>query len=228
METFHIIVLAIAAGALILILTSVGTMMSKSNRNVRWPPTSAICPDGWEPDTTTPGKCYTPAKPTNYGKVVMAELGTTNTTNGYALETTKSTWESGDAWHFAGTASNMSADRKTIYPDSKSDFKYFRAGDLIKLVGNFNELKSIEGVVSSITAEDKTAKPPVRLSLTLTTALPVDPRSQIKYYGKRMSIDFTKPVYTNICDKRKWARANKVRWDGVSNYNKCKSRDLTA
>lgn len=217
METFNIIVLAIAAGVLILILTSVGTMMSKSNRNVKWPPTSAACPDGWEPDTT-PGKCYTPAKPTNYGMVAMAA---DNTTNGYALENAKTTWDSGDAWHLCGTAANMSDDRKTIYPDSKSNFKYFRANDPIKLVGNFNGLKFVEGVVASITAEDKIANPPVRLSLTLGTALPVDPRSQIKYYGKRMSVDFTKTAYATICDKRKWARDNRVRWDGVSNYNKC-------
>jgi hypothetical protein len=55
MEVFYIAVLAIATATLILILTSVGVLIRKSNTDAPWPPTAGRCPDGWT--ETSDGKC---------------------------------------------------------------------------------------------------------------------------------------------------------------------------
>jgi hypothetical protein len=59
MEFFYIAVLAIATAILILILTSVGVLIRKSNTEAPWPPTAGRCPDGWT-ETETLNKCTAP------------------------------------------------------------------------------------------------------------------------------------------------------------------------
>ena len=56
MEVFYIAVLTIATATLILILTSVGVLLRKSNTEVPWPPTAGRCPDFWT--EVSEGKCY--------------------------------------------------------------------------------------------------------------------------------------------------------------------------
>ena len=219
METFHMSVLAIAAAVLILILTSVGVMIRNSNRDTTWPPAQSSCPDGWEPDITVLGKCYIPSSMRNSGNVAMSPVSATNTTAGYNLDTE-------DKWHLCGTADYVSADRLTLYADSKSNFNYFNIGNSIRLYGKFGQFTYVDRLVAS-----KTEK-----SLTLTSALAVDPKSPIAYHGKRMSVTFGNttltnttvngttvgtPTYGTICNKKSWAKSNSVEWDGVSNYNKC-------
>jgi len=60
MEVFYIAVLAIATGILILILTSVGVLLRKSNTEVPWPPTAGRCPDFWTEvsEGENKGNCY--------------------------------------------------------------------------------------------------------------------------------------------------------------------------
>jgi hypothetical protein len=219
MDTFQIVVLVIAAAVLILILTSVGTMMSESNRDTKWPPTSALCPDGWELDQTNSKKCFTPAAPTNYGNVAMLpKLSGKEITTMYDNSTSYSKWlPGGDEWHLCGSATYVSADKTTITADSKSNFNYFREGDRIKIVGNFGTDKYVERTVAGKTIDNK---------LILDTALSVDPKASMDYYGKRISVDFSNAVFSNICNKKAWANANGVQWDGVSNYNKCTAEDL--
>jgi hypothetical protein len=48
MQTFHIIVLSIAAIILIILLTFIGIIMGKQNSTVVFPPTSNTCPDFWQ------------------------------------------------------------------------------------------------------------------------------------------------------------------------------------
>lgn len=206
------IVLAIAAAVLILILTSVGVMMRDSNRDTTWPPTQSSCPDGWEPDITTPGKCYMPSGMKNSGKVARSSVSADNTTKGYALAPDNKTWMRGDKWRVCGTAIYVSTDKLTLYADDKSNFNYFNIGDDIRLYGKFGSEKYLDRKVAS-----KTEK-----SLTLDSALSIDPKSPIMYHGLRMSVDFnTIPEYDGICKKRAWAKTNEISWDGVSNYNKC-------
>ena len=114
MEVFYIAVLAIATGILILILTSVGVLLRKSNTEAPWPPTAGRCPDGWT--ETELNKCTVPESLKNSGLV--------------------------------------------------SDN-----------------------------------------SITVTTAS--DGKSYINFDGK------------NACDKKTWAKKWDVKWDGVTNYNKC-------
>ena len=216
METFHMIVLAIAAAVLILILTSVGVMMRDSNRDTAWPPTQSSCPDGWEEDLdpTKKGTCYIPSGMRNSGKVVMSATPADNLTNGYAFQPDGKIWMSGDKWHLCGTATYVSDDKKTLtadLKDPKSNFNYFNAGDSIRLDGKFGAETTVEKKVVS-----KTEK-----SLTLDTALSNAPNSPIQYYGIRMSVNFKQPAYDGICQKKNWAKLNSVEWDGVSNYNKC-------
>jgi len=35
------------------------------------------------------------------------------------------------------------------------------------------------------------------------------------------SVDISPTNWVSICDKTQWATANKILWDGVSNYNSC-------
>ena len=60
MEVFYIAVLAIATGILILILTSVGVLIRKSNTDAPWTPTAGRCPDFWTEVSgqENKGKCY--------------------------------------------------------------------------------------------------------------------------------------------------------------------------
>ena len=60
MEGFYIAVLTIATAILILILTSVGVLIRKSNTNAPWPPTAGRCPDFWTEvsEDVNKGKCY--------------------------------------------------------------------------------------------------------------------------------------------------------------------------
>ena len=219
METFHKIVLAIAAAVLILILTSVGTMMRKINRDAVWPPTTTSCPDGWQADTAINGRCYTPAGNTNYGRVAMMGLNPDNEKYGYSKNEKPSRWLSGDDWIMCGTARKF-ANGLTMTPDPGSHFKYFQPGDSIKIIGeNLGGGKtSAEATVAFV--GNMNSKPALTLA-SLPSGLNLDLDNPMKYYGKRMSIDFSKQVYTNKCAKRKWAKHNRVHWDGVSNYNKC-------
>jgi len=50
METFYIVVLSIAIGFLILLLTFFGILMSSKNSDVVFPPVSTQCPDKWKAD----------------------------------------------------------------------------------------------------------------------------------------------------------------------------------
>jgi hypothetical protein len=220
METFHMIVLAIAAVVLILILTSIGTMMRKSNRDVAWPPTTTSCPDGWQADTANEGRCYTPADNKNYGRVAMMGSQPDNNTWGYSNTEKPSRWLSGDDWIMCGTARRFQ-NGLTMTPESDSHFKYFQPGDSIKIIGENLGGGKTSAVAMVASLGNINSKP----TLTLTSPLPpdvsLDQDNPMKYYGKRMSIDFSKEVYTNKCAKRKWAKRNGVHWDGVSNYNKC-------
>lgn len=60
MEVFYIAVLTIATAILILILTSVGVLLRKSNTEVPWPPTAGRCPDFWTEVSgeESKNKCY--------------------------------------------------------------------------------------------------------------------------------------------------------------------------
>jgi hypothetical protein len=92
------------------------------------------------------------------------------------------------------------------------NFNYFNKDDSIRLYGRFGKDRYVYRTVS-----EKTER-----SLTLDSAILVDPKSQFEYHALRMSVDFTKPKYEGICNKRVWAKSNRIQWDGVSNYNKCK------
>lgn len=50
MDSFYLIVLAIATVILILVLTFVGIMMKKQNGVMVYPPLANTCPDGWRVD----------------------------------------------------------------------------------------------------------------------------------------------------------------------------------
>jgi hypothetical protein len=38
---------------------------------------------------------------------------------------------------------------------------------------------------------------------------------------KITSIDISKSMWTNDCDKQKWAKNNNILWDGITNINTC-------
>ena len=66
MDTFRIIVLAIAAIVLVLILVFVGILLNKGNTNVAFPPNYGECPDYWTYDSEQK-KCIVP----NYSDKVI-------------------------------------------------------------------------------------------------------------------------------------------------------------
>jgi len=222
METFHKIVLAIAAAVLILILTSVGMIMRNGNRDVAWPPTTASCPDGWEADTANAGRCYTPAENKNYGRVAMMGRQSDNNAWGYSNIEKPSRWLSGDDWRMFGTARRFE-NGLTLTPEPGSHFKYFQPGDSIKIIGeNLGGGKtSTVATVASVFHGNGNSKAKLTLISPLLPGVSLDLDNPMKYYGKRMSIDFSKKAYANKCAKQKWAKRNNVYWDGVSNYNKC-------
>ncbi len=215
MEAFYVIVLTIATAILISILTAVGIAIRKANREVTWPPTGGRCPDGWEEDATTPGKCYMRSDMVNSGKVtpessVSSGGVVANSEKGYAFAANDYKWLSGDKWRECGSIKNING--KILYADDKSNFDYFKTGDSIK-VGTF------EAIVAS---KNDTAK-----TLTIVADLSPLPTTPAKFYGKRISVDFDNSVYKGasdsdtICKRKTWTDANEIQWDGVSNYNKC-------
>lgn len=218
MEAFYIAVLTIATAILIIILTLVGIAIRKANREVKWPPTGGRCPDGWEEDATTPGKCYIRSDMVNSGNVTPESSGSLGVTvangeKGYTFAADDYKGLGGDKWRECGSIESIGSDNKTLNAKGKSNFNYFNKGDLIK-VGPFGE---------RIISEKKS--PTILIlkdELSETTSFPV------KYYGKRISVDFNKSgVYVgasdslSICLRKDWANLNKIEWDGVSNYNKC-------
>jgi hypothetical protein len=60
MDSFYLIVVAIAVFILILCLTGVGILMGYQNANLTFPPSANTCPDGWTSVGTT---CTAPDKP---------------------------------------------------------------------------------------------------------------------------------------------------------------------
>lgn len=48
MQTFHLIVLSIAAIILIILLTFIGIIMGRQNSTAPFPPTANTCPDFWQ------------------------------------------------------------------------------------------------------------------------------------------------------------------------------------
>ena len=53
MDSFYLIVVAIAVFILILCLTGVGILMGYQNANLTFPPSANTCPDGWTATGTT-------------------------------------------------------------------------------------------------------------------------------------------------------------------------------
>ena len=86
MDSFYLIVMAIATVMLILILTFVGIMMKQQNAGIVFPPQANTCPDGWAVDGSY---CTVPKDGSiNIGSYTQAQLlgyapsNTTNSTNG--------------------------------------------------------------------------------------------------------------------------------------------------
>jgi hypothetical protein len=219
MEFFYIAVLTIAAVILIMILTTVGVAIRKSNQNVEWPPTGGRCPDGWEEDKDTPGKCYIPSDMVNSAKVTPESMsGVASDAKGYAFaDDAYASWLNGDIWRECGkaTVSATTADpiTTTLSADSKSDFNYFKPGDKIRIGTVLTQY-----TIATVGNDSK--------SLTITGTIASS--GAVTYYGKRISVNFNKAtVYKGAdegatkCLRKKWANDNEVQWDGVSNYNKC-------
>ena len=61
MESFYLIVSAVAVGILILSLTAVSIMMGKRNKMQTFPTSVTTCPDVWTVNDDT-GRCIIPAK----------------------------------------------------------------------------------------------------------------------------------------------------------------------
>jgi hypothetical protein len=197
MEVFYIAVLAIATATLILILTSVGVLIRKSNTDAPWPPTAGRCPDGWE--ETELNKCIIPDSQNNSGLITPYENNGTLIA-GYTVES--------DKWHVCGSATKDPSNTKII-ADLGSNFDYFKPSDRIKI----NDVEY--DVLSKSTEGAGTTKKNV---LTLGSALPTGLSGSFKYSGKKISVDFKDK---NTCEKKEWAKKWAIKWDGVSNYNKC-------
>jgi hypothetical protein len=81
MQTFHIIVLSIAAILLIILLTFIGIIMGKQKSTTAFPPTMNTCPDFWQ--VSTDGKsCIIPNyNSINKGKLYNGSLISTDLSN---------------------------------------------------------------------------------------------------------------------------------------------------
>lgn len=209
MEAFYIVVLTITAAVLIIILTTVGVAIRKANQDVKWPPTGGRCPDGWEEDSTTAGKCYMPIDMINSGNVT---LGTPTDSYAFAADDYNK-WLNGDKWRECGTATiTITNNNTTLIADNKSDFKYFKQGDKIKIGTEYTE-HTVSSVTNNYTK--------------LIIATSIASSGNVKYFGKRISVDFNNNIYKGTtdeltkCARKTWADSNKIQWDGVSNYNKC-------
>ena len=151
METFHMIVLAIATAVLILILTTVGVAINANARKMEWPPNSTRCPDGWTEESDN--KCYIPMSLKNSGMVKMPATSTLATAAGYSSTTNTSIssissnilWTTGGSdnkWHHAGTA-KITNNGSSTYPytndgavliaNNGDNFNYFTDGDEIAI-----------------------------------------------------------------------------------------------
>lgn len=221
MESFYIVVLAISITSLILLLTLIGVAIRKSNKNVEWPLGEPMsCPDGWE-EHATDGKCYIPTNMVNTGKVYLDKTLPNHAENKdkkYTFET-----DADNAWRNLGTATvtrdTISSPKKaTITAISQSNFNYFKVNDKIKL--------------GTDTKEYTIATKPNNTTLTVEgnadADLPAANASGVDYFGKRIVVDFNDTsLYKGAdskatkCLRNKWALANEVQWDGVSNYNGC-------
>lgn len=277
METFHMIVLAIATAVLILILTTVGVAINANARKMEWPPNSTHCPDGWTEESDN--KCYNPMSLKNSGTVKML----TTAPAGYSIATNDAftrissniLWTHDNKWHHAGTAkitnNHVSTfpytnDGAVLIANNGDNFNYFKVEDEIAIelmltktyvagtstaVPEYQYFK-VKEVSSSnnrfknvlILKRDTTngsafggtddAKPKITKTTGDSTTgdsqftITYDAtNSDVKYYGRRVGIDFNDAAYIGVtnpetkCLRKAWAKSNSVEWDGVSNYNKC-------
>ena len=214
MEFFYIAVLAIATGILILILTSVGVLIRKSNTEAPWPPTAGRCPDRWEESGFN--KCIIPDSQNNSGLVTPYD----------SAGSIAAGYEKVSGWHVCGKAI-ISADHATtmmIIAEPGSNFNYFKSADAIKIVytrqpttADTSTKAEHSAIVKNITSTlDKDGNKIHKL--ILAASLPEEAKSPIEYSGKKISINFDTKL---ICEKRTWAKTWGIKWDGVSNYNKC-------
>ena len=288
METFHITVLTIAAAVLILILTIVGVTINASNKGIEWPPTAGRCPNEWEEDTSTLGKCYNPIGKWGGGTVSLATPNATysNVALTFVGNRSNKLFGTNNAWHHAGDAIIRNNTTNGNYPyendgailtaKTGSNFNYFKTDDIILLElgatkifqsrtnsrgvyipeyrklfyeyqlfkvkstikdgsGNYTVLKLKRDTVNGASYGGTSELKPV---INKTTADVADDytvsyeatNSEVKYFGLRIGIDFANDatgVYKGTdmkstkCLRKAWANANEIRWDGISNYNKC-------
>lgn len=97
MESFYLIVSAIAVGILILSLTAVSIMMGQRNKSQTYPNAKTPCPDYWTASDT--GECMIPAKNrVNTGKLydvtgISLTTNVINDTPGLSADYTKINFE---------------------------------------------------------------------------------------------------------------------------------------
>ena len=282
METFHMIVLAIATAVLILILTTVGVAINANARKMEWPPNSTRCPDGWEENDN---KCYIPMSLKNSGTVKMlatAPAGYSSTTNDFISSISSNIlWPEDNTWHHAGTAKITNNDVSTfpytndgavLIANNGDNFNYFTVGADIAIelmltktyTGKTVNGKVVAGTsitvpeyqyfkVKEVSSSNNRFKNVLKLKRDLINGAPfggtaeLKPKitktksdvaddytityaannSIVKYYGRRVGIDFANALYKGAsnpetkCLRKAWAKSNSVEWDGVSNYNKC-------
>ena len=282
METFHMIVLAIATAVLILILTTVGVAINANARKMEWPPNSTHCPDGWTEESDN--KCYIPMSLKNSGTVKMpatpalaAAAGYTTTDNTFTRISSNSVWPKDNTWHYAGTAkitnnggtgpygaylrandgdnfnyfksedeiaielmltktyTGKNVNGKDVAGTSTTvpEYQYFKVSGVTSDTGKFNNIlllkrdttngASFGGPNESKPVISKTTLDSVEYTITYEAT-----NSNVKYYGRRIGIDFANELYKvassdpeTKCLRKAWAKSNSVEWDGVSNYNKC-------
>ena len=225
--------------------------MRKGNANASWPPSSGRCPDGWEEDSQTFNKCYIPSDQTNTGTVSPYNAdGTQVPGTGFMADdyaTAGLTDSTETSWHLCGSGTITSTSPTTGTLTSNDNLRYFKKDGLIAFDNLDTSTNARLPIVTYIVLDVKPQQPitatnpkpgPGTLTFKVDTSTSTSTSNQTasgstlitmvantanpaNYYGKRLSIDFNNASYMSLCNKKDWATAVGVTWDGVSNYNQC-------
>ena len=117
----------------------------------------------------------------------------------------------------------------TLLPDTKvvPEYQYFLVSALSTdaVTGALTLTLKRDSALGSSHGGSSTDKP--KITTNTLTAEKIQELPNVKYFGKRIAVNFEDELYNKItesetrCIRKVWANANKIEWDGVSDYNKC-------
>ena len=204
MDRYQIIVLVVAISFLLIIFAAVGMMIPRKDSDAPWPPVAGHCPDGWMEDANIQNLCA--VSDVNKGLIKSGTASAKRNVNTRistltAKDPKKFDIRKGDWLTVFKSRFTVAYKKKTIFGKTV-EMPYYKKTETT--IGTY--------MVESVKVDKETK---IETLVLNNTDAGVD--GDVSYKPSSIMFDGM-----TVCDKNQWAkRWGHVRWDGISNYNKC-------